>query len=132
MNHINIKNRIRRNMLDKLAGKYYKNESSDIILHLNSKEKKGIVGIQREDGIYTIIGTEKIYYLTTSGIEGEISIDNFLTILKETAMKYGKKAQYEFIKINETNSIWVMNIQTMNALWNTMLYINNAVKPNKN
>jgi hypothetical protein len=121
MEHINIKARIRRNMLNKLSGKYYRDESSDIIQHLNSKGKNAIVGIQQDKGIYTIIGIDKVYYLTPFKTEGEISIENFLTILREVTLALGKNTQYEFIKINKNDSIWVMNSQTMNALWNTML-----------
>lgn len=123
MKNINIKARIKRNMLDQLSGNYYRDKNSDIIRHLNSNKRNAIVGIQQEDGIYTIIGDEKIYYKTLLGAEGEILIGDFLKILNETTLRLGKKVEYEFIKINERESVWVMNTQTMLALWNTMLLL---------
>lgn len=123
MKNINIAARIKRNMLDQLSGKYYRDKNSDIIRHLNSDKRNAIVGIQQEDGIYTIIGDEKIYYKTLSGAEGEILIGDFLKILNETTLRLGKKVEYEFIKVNEWESVWVMNTQTMLALWNTMLLL---------
>lgn len=110
-------------MLDQLSGNYYRDKNSDIIRHLNSNKRNAIVGIQQEDGIYTIIGDEKIYYKTLLGAEGEILIGDFLKILNETTLRLGKKVEYEFIKINERESVWVMNTQTMLALWNTMLLL---------
>lgn len=114
-------------MLDQLSGNYYRDENSDIIQHLNSNRKNALVGIQREDGVYTIIGVEKIYYMTLSGIEGEIFIGDFLAILNQITLRLGKTAEYEFIKINELESVWVMNSQTLNALWNTMLLLYNNI-----
>ncbi|GGH31453.1 hypothetical protein FAZ19_22470 [Sphingobacterium alkalisoli] len=126
MKSVNIKARIKRNLLDKLSGKYYRDEGSDIIQYLNKNNVKALVGIQQDDGIYTIIGTEKIYYLTPSMTKGEIVIGDFLTILNQVALTFGKSEKYEFIKVNEHDYVWVMNLETMNALWNTMLLLYNA------
>ncbi|GGH32930.1 hypothetical protein FAZ19_23465 [Sphingobacterium alkalisoli] len=126
MKSVDIKARIKRNLLDKLSGKYYRDESSDIIQYLNKNNVKALVGIQQDDGIYTIIGTEKIYYLTPSMTKGEIVIGDFLTILNQVALTFGKSEKYEFIKVNEHDYVWVMNLETMNALWNTMLLLYNA------
>ncbi|TJZ53597.1 hypothetical protein FAZ15_16310 [Sphingobacterium olei] len=126
MKSVNIKARIKRNLLAKLSGKYYRDEGSDIIQYLNKNNVKALVGIQQDDGIYTIIGTEKIYYLTPSMTKGEIVIGDFLTILNQVAFTFGKSEKYEFIKINEHDYVWVMNLETMNALWNTMLLLYNA------
>jgi hypothetical protein len=73
----NIKARVKRNKLDELAGIYYKDENSGIVKHLNSINKVALLGIQRGDGIYTIIGESWIYYLTVSGTAGKISHGNF-------------------------------------------------------
>jgi hypothetical protein len=123
MKNINIKARIKRNKLDELAGKSYKDEESEIIKHLNSVNKRALLGIQREDGIYTFIGEDCIYYLTALGVEGEISHGKFLDILKENALKRGKTGEFEFININEENAVWVMNAYTMNAMWNTIMLL---------
>lgn len=110
-------------MLDKLSGNYYVAEHSSIITQLNAVNKPALVGIQREDGIYTIIGPENVYYSTPFGTEGEIVISDLLNILRENAMRLGKTAKYEFVALNSTDVIWVMNPQVMSALWNTLLLL---------
>lgn len=114
-------------MLAELSGSYFKDENSDFIIHLNSGGKDALVGIQREDGVYTVIGNEKIYYLTLSGIESEISINEFLDILSRETLSKGKSYKYEFIKVKANESIWIMNADTMNALWNTMLLFDTRI-----
>jgi hypothetical protein len=110
-------------MLDKLSGNYYVAERSPIITQLNAVNKPALVGIQREDAIYTIIGPENVYYLTPSGTEGEIVIGDLLNILRENAWRLGKTAKYEFVALNDTDVIWVMNPHVMSALWNTLLLL---------
>jgi hypothetical protein len=129
MSEINIKARIRKNMLDSLAGECFRDERSEIVQQLTSKGKDALVGIEREDCIYTIIGYDKIYFSTTPGSLGEIDIRDMLTILQENALSKGKSATYEFVKINDLESIWVKDIKTMNALWNTMLLLDNPHCP---
>lgn len=123
MKRINLKARIRRNMLDTLSGENYRDENSNIIQYLNNFGADVLVGIEREDGVYTLIGTDTIYYMTSLMVQEKISIKDFLYILQETAMTNGKMSTYEFIKINKNASVWVMNAQVMNALWHTMLIL---------
>lgn len=123
MKRINLKARIKRNMLDTLSAENYRDEHSEIIQYLNNLGADILVGIERKDGIYTLIGTETIYYMTPSMVQEKLPIKDFLCILQATAMTNGKMAIYEFIKINKNASIWVMNTQVMNALWNTMLLL---------
>jgi hypothetical protein len=117
---------IKRNRLDKLSGEYYRDVKSEFIQHLNSMGKNAVVGIQRDDGIYTIIGVDKIYFVTPSNQEREMRLSDFLAILNQVTLAQGKGMQYEFLKINEIDSVWVMNAETMNALWNTMLILNRS------
>jgi hypothetical protein len=126
MEKVNLKARIKRNMLDKLSGNYYLGEDSGLVNRLNSLKKSALVGIQREDGVYTVIGKERVYYSNLSGIEGEIAIEDFLAILQKNALSLGKTAPYEFVPINKREVIWVMNVQVMNALWNTLLLLHGA------
>jgi hypothetical protein len=105
MKKVKLKARIRRNMLDKLSGNYYLDEDSGLVKRLNSLKKSALVGIQREDGVYTVIGEERVYYSTLSGVEGEIAIDDFLAILQKNALSLGKTAPYEFVEINEREVI---------------------------
>lgn len=125
MEKVNISARIKRNKLDELAGIYYKEDNSIIVEYLNSKNKKALLGIQREDGIYTIVGEEFIYYSTDSGDEGEISHGEFLEILKNNALDIGKKRTFQFVKVNEKDAVWILDGPTMNAMWNTILLFYN-------
>ena len=55
--------------------------------------------------------------------KGDMPIGEFLSVLTKNAMTLGKTSTYEFVKISENNTVWVMNAETMNALWNTMLLL---------
>jgi hypothetical protein len=126
MGKVNLNARIRRNKFDELAGEYYQDENSEIVKYLNSKNLKALLGIKRPDGIYTIIGEECVYYLTESGVEGEISHKDVLTILRENAMAKGKSGHFDFVLVNQQDYVWFLNIETMNAMWNLIMLLNRA------
>ena len=126
MTKVNLKARIRRNKFDELAGEYYQDEYSEIVKYLNGKNKKALLGIKRDDGIYTIIGEESDYYLTEAGVEGGISHTDLLEILRENAMAKGKKGQFDFVQVNQQDSIWFENGGVMNTMWNLIILLNNA------
>ncbi|MGJ1242938.1 hypothetical protein [Sphingobacterium siyangense] len=92
MNRINLKARIKRNMLDTLSAENYRDEHSEIIQYLNNLGADILVGIERKDGIYTLIGTETIYYMPPSMVQEKLPIKDFLCILQATAMTNGKMA----------------------------------------
>ncbi|AYZ37477.1 hypothetical protein EGY07_19010 [Chryseobacterium indologenes] len=48
MKSINIKARIKRNKLDIVAGKNYRNEESEIVKYLRKTNKDAILGIENE------------------------------------------------------------------------------------
>lgn len=121
MKEVNIKARIRRNKLDLLAGENYRDENWEIVKYLNNANRKALVGIQRKDGIYTIIGKENVYYSTVSGVEGSIPHKEFIDILTKNAWDLGKTGQFEFVKVNERDLVWLKDRETMNALWNTVI-----------
>nr|WP_199000595.1 hypothetical protein [Flavobacterium sp. ASV13] len=62
-----LKAKIKRNHLEEYAGAYFRDDTSQIINSLNAEGKCTLFGIQREDGIYTIIGQKHVYYSTVSG-----------------------------------------------------------------
>lgn len=124
MNFNIIRARIKRNKFDFCAGEFYKDNDSDFITELKQKGFPALVGIKRNDGIYTVLGNDFIYYRSSSGIEGQIQHGDFLKNLRDITLKNGKSANYEFIEIKEDCSIWVLNIYTMNAMWNTLLLLN--------
>jgi hypothetical protein len=123
MRKINIKAKIRRNKFDEFAGKYYRDENSEIVKYLAGLGKKALLGIQKEDGIYTIVGESSIYYLTSTGVEGEISQKDFLKLLHQNAWALGKKGDFEFLKVNEQDQVWLKDASTMSAMWNTILLL---------
>ncbi len=125
---INLKAKIRRNHLDTTVGEYFRDENSEIVRKLNYTNKKALLGIERNDGLYTIIGEEHVYYSTVLGAEGFIEHLFLLKILHQNALKLGKQGQFEFIQVNEDDFIWMLNAYTMNALWNTLLAITSGYK----
>lgn len=116
-----VKARIKRNKLIDLAGDHFRDEHSEIVQLLKGRGYDALLGIQREDGVYTIIGEKALYYSTATGFEGTIALEDFKAILTRNAMSKGKSAVYEYVKIDESSEVWVKNAYTMNALWNTML-----------
>ena len=131
MKNVNIKARIRRNKFDELAGEYYQDENSEIVKYLNNRNKKALLGIKRPDGVYTIIGETSVYYVTELGKEGEISHSDFLKILRENAMAKGKKGQFDFVQVNQQDYVWLLNGGAMNAMWNTIMLLDNNNKATK-
>lgn len=119
-----LKSKIKRNNLEIYAGTYFRDDTSQIVNFLNEKGKLALFGIEREDGVYTIIGEEFVYYSTIFGINEEIPLNNFSEILHINALKKGKEGKFEFIQINDNkNLVWLYNKSTMNALWNIILWI---------
>jgi hypothetical protein len=118
-----IKARIKRNKFAELAGKYYRDENSGIVKYLNSTNKNVFAGIEREDGVYTIIGEEYVFYVTPSGVAGKISLAYFLNILGKNALAKGKRAQFDFVNVNEADAVWLLNEETMCAMWTTILML---------
>jgi hypothetical protein len=122
MKNLNVEARIKRNGLRVIAGEFYRDANSHIVKDLNCKDKKALLGIQENDAkYYTIIGENLVYYMNKFGVEGEITHANFLKTLNVNAISKGKSRAFDFIDIDENNSIWLMNASTMNALWNTIL-----------
>lgn len=123
MKNVNLKARIKRNKLDVIAGECFRNEDSEIIKSFNLAGKTAFLGIQRNEGIYTILGDKSAYFSINSGEEKEIYFKNLLDLLSSNALQNGKFFEYEFLKVSENEAIWVKDIQTMNALWNTILLL---------
>lgn len=124
----NIKARVKHNMFDVLAGSNFRDETSEIITHLNSIGQKALLGMEREDGIYTIMGEDHIYYLTPERIAGQIPHKDFLKILHKNAMSLGKKAQFDYVPVNEKDVVWVKDAYTMNAMWNTIMMLDQIAR----
>ncbi|MFD1604176.1 hypothetical protein ACFSJW_08275 [Flavobacterium artemisiae] len=120
-----LKSKIKRNNLGEYAGDYFRDDTSQIVSFLNKEGKSALFGIQREDGIYTIIGEKSVYYSTVSGKTGEISLSEFSEILHHNVMQKGKGGDFEFLQINDQRDLlWLYNQKAMNALWNIILWIN--------
>lgn len=120
-----LKSKIKRSNLEQYAGTCFRDEVSQLVDSLKKEGKPTLFGIQRVDGIYTIIGEESVYYSTVSGNIGEIPLSEFLEILHHNAMQKGKGGKFEFLQLQDPEkSIWLHNRETMNAIWNIILWIN--------
>lgn len=112
--------RIKQNMFREFAGDDFQDENSPFIYDLRKKGKLPIIGIKRNDGLYTIIGEEYVYFSSKLSIDNQILHLDFLKSLKTNAQQYGKSHKYEFIKTINGYEVWVKNNQMMNAIWNTI------------
>ncbi len=121
MKKINVLARINANNFVELAGHNYIGPNSQFIVLLNSENREGILGIKREDGVYTIIGAEYVYYHTSNGVKGQISHSEILKILKKNAWELRKHNKFEYLKLNDLLHIWIKDGPTMTAIWNTIL-----------
>jgi hypothetical protein len=122
---MNIKARLKRNNLIELAADSFRDEHSIIVQELRNSNKDALLGIQKDDHSYTIIGSKFVYYCTDPNNETEISHNLFLDILTKNALKLGKTGNFEFVMVDEEkqDSIWVKNGATMNAIWNTIIFL---------
>ncbi len=124
-----LKARIKRNNLEKNAGKFFVDENSEIVKLLKKENKEALLGIYREDGIYTILGKKFVYFSTLSGDKDQIELKDFSNILQNNAMKKGKLfASYKYLKLDGQKKIWLYNKATMNSLWNTILLLEKVME----
>lgn len=131
MNKVNklkaINARIKRFGVDVIFGEYYQDENSEIVKYLASQNKKVLVGIQRPDGIYTIIGEYSIYYSTTTNEEYEISHEEFLEI-GESYVDFMKKGnKIDFLDIKDSNRVWVCHSGVMLGIAGILVLFRNRV-----
>ncbi len=121
-----LKERIKLNRLEKHAGKHFVDESSKIINILIKENKKALLGIQKNDDIYTILGEKYVFYSTLSGNKGKVTLSEFSDTLHDNALKKGKiLARYKYVTI-DNDKIWLKNKSTMKSLWNTILWLEKA------
>lgn len=123
-----LKAKVKRNDLLKNAGSYYVDETSEIVKELNLQGKNALLGIQNKKGVYTIIGKQFVYYLTSSGEKGEISLKKFIDELHENSCRIGTgyfkfKFMYKNIVLDNSDKVWLHNADTMFSLWNTIIWL---------
>jgi hypothetical protein len=123
-----VQARAKRNKFNELAGKFYRDNTSQIVEELNKANKRAYFGIQDESGKYTVIGEKFVYFSTALGIEGEVSNADFLEVLQKNAMNLGKGGEFEFVNINKKESVWVLDSKTMCAMWNIIMLLCEAKK----
>lgn len=129
MNKIELKNRTKKYSLIENAGKYYVDETSEIVKKLNSEGKNVLVGIQnKKKGVYTILGERFVYYLTSSGKTGQVLNGKFSDELHENGCRIGKgylkfKLLYKNIVLSNKDKVWLYNAKTMFSLWSTIIWL---------
>lgn len=119
-----LKARIKRNNLEKHAGNHFVDESSKIINTLKDEGKRVLLGIQKNEDVYTVLGEKYVFYSTLNGNKGKFTLSEFSEILHNNALKKGKVfARYNYVAINSDEKIWLKNKSTMKSLWNTILWL---------
>ena len=121
-----IEARVKRNNLLVLAESNYRDNESELVKSLGESGKDVYLGIENDNGIYTLLGPDKVYFATESGFESEISNSNFLAVLQQNAMKVGKSGDFQYVTIKSGEAVWVKDGATMCALWNTLLLLSDG------
>lgn len=128
MGFTNTRTKLERNTLAKNAGKYFVDETSDIIKELNTQGESVLLGIQDKKGVYTIIGKDYVYYLTDSRQKGKISHDEFSKELGKNGSRIGKgwlkyQFMYKNIVMKNNDKVWLHNAKTMFSLWSIIAWL---------
>lgn len=129
---LNILNaRIRRSNLKEYSKNYFRDDTSQIIINLNEEGKQALVGIQKENEVYTIIGEKYVYFSTCLKAKGEIPLRTFSNILYNNSIKKGKLfSRYKYVKINNNQRVWLNNKLTMSAILNIILWLEKSQENN--
>jgi hypothetical protein len=117
-----LKSLIKRRKLEECVGSYFRDSDSELVCELNSEGKEALFGIQREDGVYTIIGKGFVYFSTISGGKKEMTLADFEHKLQINAAMKGKGGNYEFLPLPD-EEIWLFNRKTMEIFWNIVLWM---------
>ncbi|MDJ1485354.1 hypothetical protein QNI16_32985 [Cytophagaceae bacterium YF14B1] len=122
------KAKLKQYNLVKHAGKYFVDETSDIIKQLNSQGESALLGIQNKKGIYTIIGRNYVYYLTASGKKGKVPHKEFCDELHENGCRIGSgwwqfTFMFKNIILTNNDKVWLYNAETMFSLWSIMVWM---------
>lgn len=88
--------RLRRNGLVELSGDNYRDGNSEIVRRLNLENKSAYLGIQDDDGPYTILGRHWVFFSDHEGVEAKISYDEFDASMQRYVWKHGKGASFSF------------------------------------
>lgn len=121
-----VEARAKRSKLIELAGNSYRDSNSEIVARLNRENGSAFLGIQDDNGPYTIIGSDCVFLSTRAGRELSVSHSDFLSALQATGMDRGKGGEFEYIPVGEGHSAWVKDGSTMCALWNIILALSRS------
>ncbi len=117
-----LKSIIKRRKLEACVGSYFRDSDSELVCELNSEGKEALFGIQREDGVYTIIRKGFVYFSTISGGKKEMTLIDFAHKLQINTATKGKGGNYEFLPLSD-EEIWLFNRKTMEIFWNIVLWM---------
>lgn len=123
-----VEARAKRSKLIELAGRDYRDSSSEIVAKLNRENQRAFLGIQHDNGPYTIIGSDRLFLSTPAGMEFSVSHSEFLNAMQSTGMDRGKGGEFEYVPVGEGHSVWVKDGPTMCALWNIVLALSRSLK----
>jgi len=123
MNYKIIERRAERNGFIKNAGINYLDRSSSLIKDLNNRNKITYLGIQHEDGVYTVLSLEALLFSTKKGTTHEINYSDFRELARYNFIEKGKTKNTSFLKIDEETKIWVKNSEMLIAILNLIILI---------
>lgn len=122
-----LKGRIARSRLEEYAGGDYEGLQGELVQQLQKQGKKVLVGIQNEEGMYTLLGEDGLYYCDSNGEEGKLDYSTLLEAFRRFRFN-GFVRGHEWMPIQTTDTlpettIWLKDGYVLNALWNISNYI---------
>ena len=122
-----LKGRIARSKLEEKAAGDYEGLEGELVQQLQKQGKKVLVGIQHEEGAYTLLGEDGLYYCTIDGEEGVMDYTTLFEAFR--VFRFNSFARgYEWMPIpsaegTKEKTIWLKDGYVLTALWNISMYI---------
>jgi hypothetical protein len=110
--------RAERNNLAKLAGSAFRDPNADIIAELKARNFDAVLGLENEQGQFTVLAMEGIIVKNAVGAEHVIPFNDAILPLQKNAMAMGKGGSFEYVQFGEFGEVWMKDGPTMCAIWN--------------
>ena len=126
INKEGLKRRLDTNQLVSLAGGSIRRADGELAKNVIERHEDSILFlIESDDGLYFSLGERGIYVLTFNGEHKKYSFEDFLSMLRSNSLSRGKSGVSDFIS-DDKDKVWVKDPETMNSIWNTILFIQAA------
>ncbi|MFT3778997.1 MAG: hypothetical protein QM772_12100 [Ottowia sp.] len=126
INKEGLKRRLDKNQLLSLAGASIRQADGELAKNVTERHGDNILFLmESDDGLYFSLGERGIYALTSNGEHKRYSFEDFLSMLRLNSLSRGKSGVSDFIS-DDKDKVWVKDPETMNSIWNTILFMQAA------